>query len=51
LNQWFWRRKSLNNPIPFLNFCDYLPFGKGTGLLFEQRMNSLHPRIIYTKFD
>jgi hypothetical protein len=26
LAQWFWRRKFLNDPIPFLHFCDYLPF-------------------------
>jgi hypothetical protein len=25
LAQWFWRR-FLNDPTPFLHFCDYLPF-------------------------
>jgi hypothetical protein len=25
LAQWFWRR-FFNDPIPFLYFCDYLPF-------------------------
>jgi hypothetical protein len=25
LAQWFWRR-FLNDPNPFLHFCDYLPF-------------------------
>ena len=23
---WFWRRRFLNDPTPFLHFCDYLPF-------------------------
>jgi hypothetical protein len=27
LAQWFWRR-FLNDPIPFLHYCDYLPFDK-----------------------
>jgi hypothetical protein len=26
LAQWFWRRRFLNGPTPFLHFCDYLPF-------------------------
>jgi hypothetical protein len=26
LAQWFWRRRFSNDPIPFLHFCDYLPF-------------------------
>jgi hypothetical protein len=26
LAQCFWRRRFLNDPIPFLHFCDYLPF-------------------------
>jgi hypothetical protein len=26
LAQWFWRRRFLNDPTPFLHFCDYLPF-------------------------
>jgi hypothetical protein len=25
LAQWFWRKRFLNDPIPFLHFCDYLP--------------------------
>jgi hypothetical protein len=28
LPQWFWRKSFLNDPNPFLNFCDYLPFGE-----------------------
>jgi hypothetical protein len=23
---WFWRRRFLNDPTPFLHFCYYLPF-------------------------
>jgi hypothetical protein len=26
LAQWFWRKRFLNDPNPFLHFCDYLPF-------------------------
>jgi hypothetical protein len=26
LAQWFWRRRFLNDPTPFLHFYDYLPF-------------------------
>jgi hypothetical protein len=26
LAQWFWRRRFLNDPTPFLHVCDYLPF-------------------------
>jgi hypothetical protein len=26
LDQWFWRRRLLNDPIPFLHFCYFLPF-------------------------
>jgi hypothetical protein len=29
LAQWFWRRRFLNDTIPFLHFCNYLPFEKG----------------------
>jgi hypothetical protein len=26
LAQWFWRRRFLDDPTPFLHFCDYFPF-------------------------
>jgi hypothetical protein len=26
LAQWFWRRRFLNDPTLFLDFCDYLAF-------------------------
>jgi hypothetical protein len=32
LAQWFWRKESLNDPTPFLHFCDYLHFEKDLGL-------------------
>jgi hypothetical protein len=32
LAQWFWRRRFLNDPTPFLHFCDYLPFEEGLTL-------------------
>jgi hypothetical protein len=37
LVHWFWRRKFLNDPTPFLHFCDY-PLWKGLGPLFEQTL-------------
>jgi hypothetical protein len=32
LAQWFWRRRFLNDPTPFLHFCDYLPFEEDLAL-------------------
>jgi hypothetical protein len=32
LAQWFWRRRFLNDPTPFLNFFDYLPFEEDLAL-------------------
>jgi hypothetical protein len=32
LAQWFWRRRVLNVPIPFLHFCDYLPLEEDLAL-------------------
>jgi hypothetical protein len=29
---WFWRRRFLNDPFPFLHFCDYLPFEEDLAL-------------------
>jgi hypothetical protein len=45
LAQWFWRKKNLNDHIPFLLFCYYLPWP-----FIWTNLNSLHPRIICTKF-
>jgi hypothetical protein len=33
LAQWFWT-KFLNDPTPFLHFCDYLPFEQDLALYF-----------------
>jgi hypothetical protein len=49
LAQCFWW-KFLNDPIPFLHFCDYLPM-KRTWPFIWTNLNSLHPRIICTEFD
>jgi hypothetical protein len=32
LAHWFWRRRFLNDPTPFLHFCDYLPFKEDLAL-------------------
>jgi hypothetical protein len=49
LAHWFWRR-FLNDPTPFLHSCDYHPL-KSTWPFIWTNLNSLHPRIICTKFD
>jgi hypothetical protein len=46
LAQWFWRR-FLNDPIPFLHFCDDLPFEEDLALYlnkleFPSPMDSLY---------
>jgi hypothetical protein len=38
------------DPTPFLHFCDYLPFEEDLAL-YLNKLESLHPRIICTKFD
>ena len=43
-------KKILNNPIPFLHFCDYLPFEVNLALYLNNLELPL-PRIIYAKFD
>jgi hypothetical protein len=35
--KWFWGRRFLNDPTPFLHFCDYLPL-KRPGPLFEETL-------------
>jgi hypothetical protein len=37
LAQWFWRKTFLNDPTPYLHFCDYLPFEEDLTLLFEKK--------------
>ena len=36
LAQWFWRRRILNAPIPFLHFCDYLPLEEDLALYLNK---------------
>ena len=36
LAQWFWRRRFLNDPTPFLHFCDYLPFEEDLALYLSK---------------
>jgi hypothetical protein len=36
LAQWFWRRIFLNDPTPFLHFCDYLPFEEDLALYLNK---------------
>jgi hypothetical protein len=36
LAQWFWRREFLNDPSPFLHFCDYLPFEEDMALYLNK---------------
>jgi hypothetical protein len=34
LAQWFWKRRFIKDPNPFLHFCDYLPFEEDLALFF-----------------
>jgi hypothetical protein len=36
LAQWFWRRRFLNDPTPFLHFCDYLPLEEELALYLNK---------------
>jgi hypothetical protein len=36
LAKWFWRRRFLNDPTPFLHFCDYLPFEEDLALYLNK---------------
>jgi hypothetical protein len=36
LAQWLWRRRFLNDPIPFLHFSDYLPFEEDLALYLKK---------------
>jgi hypothetical protein len=36
LAQWFWRRRFLNEPTPFLHFCDHLPFEEDLALYLNK---------------
>jgi hypothetical protein len=47
LAQWFWRRRFLNDPIPFLHFCDYLPFEEELALYLKKIEFSLPKDSLY----
>jgi hypothetical protein len=36
LAQWFWRSRFLNDPTPFLHFCDYLPLEEDLALYLNK---------------
>jgi hypothetical protein len=36
LAQWFWKRRFLNDPTPFLHFCYYLPFEEDLALFLNK---------------
>jgi hypothetical protein len=36
IGQWFWRRRFLNDPTPFLHFCDYLPLEEDLALYMNK---------------
>jgi hypothetical protein len=36
LAQWFWRRRFLNDPTPFLHFCNYLPLEEDLALYLNK---------------
>ena len=33
---WFWRRRFLNDPTPFLHFCNYLPLEEDLALYLNK---------------
>jgi hypothetical protein len=47
LAQWFWRRKFLNDPIPFLHFCNYLPFEEELALYLNKTESPLPKDNLY----
>jgi hypothetical protein len=36
LAKWFWRKRFLNDPTPFLHYCDYLPFEESLALYLNK---------------
>ena len=47
LAQWFWRRRFLNDPTPFLHFCDYLPFEEDLALYLNKLECALPKNNLY----
>jgi hypothetical protein len=44
---WFWRRRFLNDPTPFLHFCDYLTFEKDLALSLTKPEFSSNKNNVY----
>jgi hypothetical protein len=47
LAQRFWRKRFLNDPIPFLHFCDYLPFKADLALYLNKLEFPIHKDNLY----
>jgi hypothetical protein len=47
LAQWFWRRRFLYDPTPFLHFCDYLPFEEDLALYLNNLESPLPKDELY----
>jgi hypothetical protein len=47
LAQWFWRRRFLYDPTPFLHFCDYLPFEEDLALYLNNLESPLPKDDLY----
>jgi hypothetical protein len=47
LAQWFLRKRFLNDPAPFLHFCDYLPFEEDLVLYLNKTEFPLPKDILY----
>jgi hypothetical protein len=47
LARWFWRKRFLNDPAPFLHFCDYLPFEEDLTLYLNKLEFSLPKNNLY----
>jgi hypothetical protein len=47
LAQWFWRRRFLNDPAPFLHFCNYLPLKEDLALYLNKLEFPSHKDNVY----
>jgi hypothetical protein len=47
LAQWFYRSRFLNDPTPFLHFCDYLPFEEDLALYLNKLEFHSHKDNVY----
>jgi hypothetical protein len=44
LARWFWRKRFLNDPTPYLHFCDYLPFEEDLALYLKKKLDLPSPK-------